>query len=151
MLSFFDNRRFTYGMTFLRGYFSHFDPNFLFLDKSIGKYHAPDMGLLYLFELPLILLGFYIMIARWGIGSAIIFWWILVAPVAAAFTLQLPHPVRTIVFLPTFSIMAAIGLVALVDSIRRRWKSNMAVRWLLFGVGICVIVASVMYYLLRSE
>src|SRR3972149_9730118 len=87
----FDNRRVTYAITFLRGYFSHFDPNFLFLDKSIDKYRAPDVGLLYLFELPFLLAGLYMLVRKWNSGSAVLFWWMIVAPVAAAFTLQLPH------------------------------------------------------------
>jgi 4-amino-4-deoxy-L-arabinose transferase-like glycosyltransferase len=114
----FDNRRFTYAITFLRGYFAHFDPNFLFLDKSIEKYRAPDVGLLYLFELPLIVVGGYMMIRKRSRSSAVIFWWIAAAPVAAAFTLQLPHPVRTLVFLPMFQLLSALGLVNIWQRIR---------------------------------
>jgi 4-amino-4-deoxy-L-arabinose transferase-like glycosyltransferase len=114
----FDNRRVIYAVTFLRGYLSHFDPNFLFLDKSIDKYRAPDVGLLYLFELPLLLAGIYMLVRKWDSASAALCWWILVAPVAAAFTLQLPHPVRTLVFLPTFQIVSAIGLMTIWDKIR---------------------------------
>lgn len=113
ILTIFDNRRLTYAVTFLRGYFSHFDPTFLFLDKSIDKYRAPDVGLLYLFELPLIITGLYMLVKKWSQGSAAIFWWIIIAPVAAAFTLQYPHPVRTLVFLPTFQIVSAVGLVTI--------------------------------------
>ena len=115
----FDNRGVTYAITFLRGYFSHFDPNFLFLDKSINKYRAPDMGLLYLFELPFIVTGVYMLVRKWSGGSAVLFWWVLAAPVAAAFTLQLPHPVRTLVFLPAFQILSAVGFVAIWNKFRR--------------------------------
>ena len=132
----FDNRRLVYALIFLRGYFVHFDPNFLFLDKSIEKFHAPVMGLLYLFELPLLLVGTYILVKRWSQGSAVIFWWLLVAPVAAAFTLQLPHPVRTLVFLPAFQIVSAVGLVAV-------WEKTRYAR-----VGILfIILLSFVYYL----
>ena len=128
----FDNRRITYTITFLRGYFAHFDPNFLFLDKSIEKYRAPDMGLLYLFELPLLLVGMYVFVAKWSKASGLLFWWILAAPVAAAFTLQLPHPVRTLVFLPAFQIIGAVGLARLA-----RWRALLT---LIIGI-------SVIYYL----
>jgi len=132
----FDNRRISYAITFLRGYFAHFDPNFLFLDKSIEKYRAPDTGLLYLFELPLILAGCYVLVKKWSKSSATIFWWILVSPVAAAFTLQLPHPVRTLVFLPAWQILSAVGFVASWEKLRR-------IRWIL----VAVIFVSVVYYL----
>ncbi len=131
-----DNRRVTYAITFLRGYFSHFDPNFLFLDKSIDKYRAPDVGLLYLFEFPILLAGAYVLVRKWSRSSAALFYWVIAAPVAAAFTLQLPHPVRTLVFLPVFQIISAVGLVAVWNKVRR-----------LRIMIIAVIVLSVVYYL----
>jgi len=132
----FDNRRVTYAITFLRGYFSHFDPNYLFLDKSIDKYRAPDVGLLYLFELPLLLAGAYILVRKWGQGSAALFWWVIAAPVAAAFTLQLPHPVRTLVFLPSFQIISGVGFITIWNKFRR-----------IHGVILLIIFLSVVYYL----
>jgi 4-amino-4-deoxy-L-arabinose transferase-like glycosyltransferase len=132
----FDNRRVIYAVTFLRGYFSHFDPNFLFLDKSIDKYRAPDVGLLYLFELPLLLIGLYMLVRKRDSASAILFWWILVAPVAAAFTLQLPHPVRTLVFLPALQIVSAVGLITLWEKLRHARI-----------VIILIILLSITYYL----
>lgn len=133
VLRIFDNRRITYVITFLRGYFAHFDLNFLFLDKSIEKYRAPDVGLLYLFELPLLLTGLYVLIKRWSGGSAVIFWWILAAPVAAAFTLQLPHPVRTLVFLPTFQIISAVGLMTIWN--KRLWLRIALVTFIALNVA----------------
>ncbi len=144
-LTLLDNRRITYGITFLRGYFAHFDPNFLFLDKSIDKYRAPDMGLMYLFELPLLLMGIYMLVSAWSKASAGLFWWIVVAPVAAAFTLQLPHPVRTLVFLPTFQILSAVGLVTLWNYVLNRVQAGK--KNLFVGVGILIISMSVLYYM----
>ncbi|MFH0749587.1 MAG: glycosyltransferase family 39 protein [Candidatus Gottesmanbacteria bacterium] len=118
--SFFHNRRFEYFIIFIRGYFSHFDLNFLFLDKAIEKYRAPGVGLLYLFELPLLCIGVYQLIRQWSKGSALLFWWIIISPVAAAFTLQLPHPVRTIVFLPVIQIIAALGAAEVLSKAKQR-------------------------------
>lgn len=132
----FDNRRITYSITFLRGYFSHFDPNFLFLDKSIDKYRAPDMGLLYLFELPLLLIGMYSLVRKWRQSSKVLFWWVIVSPVAAAFTLQLPHPVRTLVFLPSLQAISAVGLLIAWERYKR-----------IHGIYFLIIFLSVVYYL----
>ncbi len=132
----FDNRRISYVITFLRGYFAHFDPNFLFLDKSIEKYRAPDAGLLYLFELPLLFIGGYMLIRNRSKSTSAIFWWMIVSPVAAACTLQLPHPVRTLVFLPTFQIVSAVGLVMI-------WNRLSRIR----SIVVFVIFVSVVYYL----
>jgi len=55
----FNNRRVEYARTILYGYVTHFDPLFLFGERSEGKYHAPGVGLLYWYELPLLLIGAY--------------------------------------------------------------------------------------------
>ncbi|KKW11466.1 MAG: hypothetical protein UY49_C0001G0015, partial [Microgenomates group bacterium GW2011_GWC1_49_7] len=73
---------------------------------------------------------------KWSYSSSIVFWWMLTAPVAAAFTLQLPHPVRTLVFLPTFQIIAGVGLVTV-------WEKFQRIR----GVILLSIFLSVLYYL----
>ena len=43
-------------------------------------------------------------------SSRLILFWFLAAPIAAAPTTGLPHAIRTLVFLPTFQIMTAIGI-----------------------------------------
>jgi len=110
----FHNRRLQYAETFLRGYFSHFDLNYLFLDKSIERYRAPGVGLMYLFELPFLFIGLYQLFRKWSVGSGLILWWLIIAPVAAAFTLQLPHPGRTQIFLPALQIVTAVGIIETV-------------------------------------
>lgn len=140
----FDNRRLTYALTFLRGYFGHFDPNFLFLDKSIDKFRAPDVGLLYLFELPLLLTGAYMLVRKWSQGSAVLFWWMIVSPVAAAFTPPPPHPVRSLVFLPTFQIVCALGLITLAYILV---KKKTPVRYLIGALAVLGILLNVVYYL----
>ncbi|MCX6793684.1 MAG: glycosyltransferase family 39 protein [Candidatus Gottesmanbacteria bacterium] len=139
IFSLFHNRRFEYLQTFLRGYFSHFDLNFLFLDASIEKYRAPGMGLLYLFELPFLLIGVYTLIRRRSRSSVVIFCWLLAAPVAAAFTLQLPHPGRTLIFLPSLQIITAIGLVNTLKKMKRRY--------VLFACTILIMIVSILYFI----
>lgn len=143
LFSVFHNRRVEYVRTFLRGYFTHFDLNYLFLDKSIDKYRAPGVGLLYLFELPLLCIGTYQLIKKRLKGSVLIIWWLLAAPVAAAFTLQLPHPVRTLVFLPAFQIIAAVGLVGLLDVFRRNKK---VILYPLFIIVTVFMVGNIVYF-----
>ncbi len=140
----FDNRMLTYAETFMRGYFGYFDPNFLFLDKSIDKYRAPDMGLLYVFELPLFLGGAYMLIRKWSQGSAVLFLWMLASPVAAAFTVPPPNPVRSLVFLPSFQIVSALGLVTLVYILM---KKKMIIRYVLgIPVALCILLNVVYYF-----
>lgn len=108
-----DNRRINYLLTFANGYFSHFDLNWLFLTGDEGRHHAPGMGLLYLWELPFLLWGIYSLLFGKLPAKAklLIFGWILIAPVASAFSSGAPHAVRTLRALPMPQILIALGLL----------------------------------------
>ena len=109
-----DNRRVVYAKTILGGYLSHFDLNWLFIKGDLPRHVAPSMGLLYLFELPFILLGIYIFIfGNYDKKTKLfIFAWFLIAPIPASVTADVPHAVRTMNFLPTFQIFTAIGILS---------------------------------------
>lgn len=113
----FDNRRVTYVIAFISGYISHFSPNWLFLAGDEARHHAPDIGLLYLWDIPFLLTGAFFLLSQKGWQRLFIFWWFFVSPVAAAPTSGTPHAVRTIVFLPTFQIFISIGLVFIISRI----------------------------------
>ena len=141
--SLFHNRRFEYAMTFIRGYFAHFDLNFLFLDKSMERYRAPGMGLLLLFELPFLFIGLYQLFKSRSKESIFLFWWVIIAPIAAAFTLQLPHPVRTLVFLPVLQIITAVGLFQCIFWLKGN-KNLVGVG--ILGIGFVVLILNVTYF-----
>jgi len=108
-----ENRRIVYLKTIVSGYISHFDPNWLFITGDISRHHAPNMGILYLFEFPFILLGMYLLLFS-NVNKKtklLIFSWFLLAPVPASITTGVPHAVRTLNFLPTWQIFSAIGIV----------------------------------------
>lgn len=112
-----DNRRIVYAKTIVAGYISHFDLNWLFIKGDLSRHHAPNMGLLYLFELPLVLLGIYLLIFGKFDRKAklFVFSWFLLAPLPASITTGVPHAVRTMNFLPTWQIFSAIGLVGIIQ------------------------------------
>lgn len=108
----FDNRRLVWATTLFGGYISHFSLKWLFLEGDNPRHHVPDMGLLYLVELPFVLWGLYSLVTSWKERSyKLILVWFIFAPIAAAPTTGLPHAIRTLVFLPTFQIMTAIGIL----------------------------------------
>ncbi len=129
-----DNRRIVYAKTIVSGYISHFDLNWLFMTGDISRHHAPSVGLLYLFELPLILIGIYSLIfGKFDKKSKlIIFFWFLIAPIPASVTTGVPHAVRTLNFLPTWHIFSAIGLIALVLAIQK-FKKIIYVSYVFFA------------------
>ncbi|KKR34306.1 MAG: hypothetical protein UT63_C0003G0022 [Candidatus Gottesmanbacteria bacterium GW2011_GWC2_39_8] len=97
--------------TVLNNYMVHFSPDFLFINGDVPLHHAPDFGLLYFWEALFLITGFIVFFRKYlNSVSLILIAWFLVAPVPAAVTLQVPHAVRTELFLPTFQIFTAIGL-----------------------------------------
>jgi hypothetical protein len=128
----------------LKGYLEHYNPNFFFSEIVQGKYHAPGVGLLYLWELPFLLYGFHVLANRKGKGRYVLFLWFIFAPVAASPTINLPHPVRTLVFLPVIEVFVAVGLWGLCSRLTPIKKIS---HLLLFGFGAVVITSSCFYYL----
>lgn len=115
-----DNRRFVFAKTILSGYLSHFSLKWLFLTGDNPRHHAPDMGLLYFWELPFFLYGlFYLLKTRsQEPGTKLLFGWFLISPIAASVTTGLPHAIRTLVFLPTFQIFTGVGIMTILSSIK---------------------------------
>lgn len=139
-----DNRRVTYLKTITASYLSHFDLNWLFIKGDIARHHAPSMGLLYLWELPFLLIGIYSLI--FGSFSkktkALIFAWFLIAPIPASITSGVPHAVRTLNFLPTFQIFVALGILNVMYQV-----SSIKLRHLLFAFYLLLITFNFLYYL----
>ncbi len=147
----FDNRRLIYGITIISGYLSHFDLNWLFMTGDISRHHAPGMGMIYLFELPLILIGIYMLFfGDFDKNSKkLVFLWFLAAAIPASITTGVPHAVRTLNFLPTYQILSGIGLVAvffwLLDL---KYKiSFVKVKYIISAFCILLFIFNFSYYL----
>lgn len=107
---FFHGKKVKLFQTFFDNYFSHFDPGFLFSHADMPLHHAPGYGLLHRSEMVLLITGFLAYFHKYlSKKSSIIIAWFLLAPLPAAVTLQVPHAVRTELFLPTWQFFIAIG------------------------------------------
>ncbi|MEK7543320.1 MAG: glycosyltransferase family 39 protein [Patescibacteria group bacterium] len=141
----FDNRRIVWATTILDGYLSHFSFRWLFVTGDNPRHHAPDMGLLYLAELPFLLWGMMTVGKQGGKFSKIMIGWFLLAPVAASPTTGLPHAIRTLVFLPTFQVFTAFGVLQAL-----RWhednKRSFFIRLFTYSF-ILLFVINIMYFL----
>lgn len=138
-----DNRRIVWVKTIVSGYISHFSLRWLFLTGDNPRHHAPDMGLLYLVELPFLLYGLYVLVKTKGYGTEakLLIGWLLIAPVAASPTTGLPHAIRTLVFLPVFQMITAMGIVSLFSLLKGKMKWTLIV---ITSIGMCINIA---YYL----
>lgn len=140
----FDNRRIVWLQTVANGYLSHFSFRWLFITGDNQRHHAPGMGLLYLFELPFLLIGLYWTAKRTSILRNLLLPWFFVAPIAASVTTELPHAIRTLVFLPVFQVFVAVGLL---ESYRFIAGYDKWLRYVLFGTFIFLSIWNIAYFL----
>ncbi|MBI3576799.1 glycosyltransferase family 39 protein [Candidatus Gottesmanbacteria bacterium] len=114
-------------------YISHFKPQWLFSGSEREAHKIPNLGLLYIWEAPLILLGLFFL-WRWPVASRIrwvILLWLLAAPIPAAITTQAPHAMRSYTFLPMLQILGGLGLVGIIS----RGQRFVALAILFLAVG----------------
>lgn len=112
---FINNRRFVYILLPATAYISHFNPFWLAFNTSDEIFKAPGLGLLYFYELPLILLG---IIYLWKLRidkriKTVIFVWLFSSILPAAITTGFPHAMRVYQVLPVPHILAALGFMQL--------------------------------------
>lgn len=104
------NRRFVYLKTFLNNYLSHFNPNFLFINGDLSpRHHISSHGMLYLFQLPLVLWGAFCL-AKIPKKSYFLWLWLIASPLASALTIATPHAIRANLMVIPLTILSAIGL-----------------------------------------
>jgi 4-amino-4-deoxy-L-arabinose transferase-like glycosyltransferase len=138
-----DNRRFVWAKTIISGYLSHYSLSWWFINGDNPRHHAPDTGMLYLWELPFLFIGMYQLLKNKSKATWLIFSWFLIAPVAASPTTELPHAIRTLVFLPTFQIFTSLGIIRSFSTLK-----NNRTFWvtLLISAYTVFIVFNIAYY-----
>ncbi|MEK7517268.1 MAG: glycosyltransferase family 39 protein [Patescibacteria group bacterium] len=148
---FLDNRRIEFAKSVVSGYISHFDLNWLFVTGDIERHHAPNMGLLYLWELPFLLIGMYSLLFGPFDKKIKIFIisWFLIVPIPASVTSGVPHAVRALNFLPIFQIFTAIGVISFVVFMSNvKYKiANIRIEYLIFYMYILFLTFNILYYL----
>lgn len=116
------NNKLTYSWSeFVKNYFSYLSPQFLFTQGAGEPTYGmiPGRGVLYLIELPLILVSFYLLFKQkdWRL---IFFWiWVLISPIPASLARGIGyHANRVAVMMPAIQILSAYGLVKLLSLVR---------------------------------
>ena len=110
------NRRVLIAQTFLVNYLSHFDFNFLFVRGDDNpRHHIGGMGMLYLFQLPLVVFGLYRLIKRHDRSSIAIMGWLLISPLAASPASPAPHAVRALTMVIAFQVITAYSLTTILQ------------------------------------
>lgn len=140
---FFHNKPYGLSLLFLKNYFKHFSYDFLFTDNGLpDRYRVPQVGLLYIFELPLILLGVYVLFSRYRKQGIFLFIWILLVPIGSALTFDdIPNLQRTLFMIPALTIVSAVGLTKLWQYIL-----NIKYKKLFAGIILMIVLQNIFYY-----
>lgn len=106
------NRRILYSLSWVEKYTSHFNLNFLFINgDEVPRSKNPDMGQLYLLELPFLILGILSLLKIKNKHlQQLTFSFLLIAPIASSLTFQAPSALRALSMLIPLSILIALGL-----------------------------------------
>jgi len=133
----FHSPKILYAKLIFHQYLSHFDPTFWLFTADNPRHHVTEGGLLYYLDLPLMLIGLYFLLKLKNIRlSALIIIWILLVPIPASVTRDAPHSLRTAIFLPTFQILIAFGIIGLIDLLKsRKIVKTIFIIFLICGYG----------------
>lgn len=140
---FFHNKLSNVFLIFTSNYLDYFGLNFLFTKGGLPIWYSiPRIGLIYLVELPLILIGVYYLIRDRSIYSKIPLIWLLLGPVVAAITMDdVPNINRSIVMFPMLELIAAVGSIAIFNNL----KSNRRVVFLM--IVVILFLLNISYFL----
>ena len=139
---FFHNKPYNLMNEFVQNYLKHVSPEFLFSDKPFPeRYQIPSSSLLFLFQLPLILIGVFMIIKRNLRFGYFLFAWIAIVPIGSAFTFDdVPNLQRTLTMLPAIIIISSVGLYFFVT-----WSKRIMPILIIISVG--TIILSMFFYL----
>lgn len=101
-------------------YIGYFSFSFLFgphrSDGSVLNF--PTQGLLYIWQLPLILLGIFFLLKSFTNSSKLIFAWVLIAPIPASLTQDYMHAGRAQAVFPVLTIISAVGISFILSFVK---------------------------------
>jgi 4-amino-4-deoxy-L-arabinose transferase-like glycosyltransferase len=131
----FHNKITNIAFIFVKNYFDYFGFNFLFITGGFPLWYSiPRVGLLYLLELPFVLIGAYSLIKEKSAAFKIIIAWLLVSPMVPSITMDdVPNINRAIVMFPILDIVAGVGFLSFVKNFKYR-------RIAAFSVGLLLLI-----------
>ncbi len=107
-------------MDFVKNYFSHFSPNFLFLTGDTNpRSQIPGHGELYFWDIPFLLLGLIAIVRSKKMIYYLPFVLLLLAPIPAALTKESPHALRALLAAPALAVIAALGAGYICEYVKK--------------------------------
>lgn len=124
----------------------HFSPEFLFVKGDVPLHHAPGFGMMYYFDALFLLLGLTAFLKKYmDRYSLILPVWLLLGPLPAAVTYQVPHAVRAEIILPTLQIISALGAIEIFKLLKKDSHTFMLAGSIFFATCFTYGVGSYMH------
>lgn len=123
---------------FIDNYLSYFSLEFLFTKgaKEASYGMIPERGVLYLFELPFLILTFISLAKRWNKNFLPILVWLILAPIPAALSRGVGyHANRVAIMMPAIQIISAYGFFLFLSLIPKYKKM------IIFLVGLIIAIS----------
>lgn len=140
------NHRAVYGLAYVQHYLDHFNPSYLFTKGDVNpKFSIQDVGQMYLFDLPFLLLGILILFRKKEGYWWIIPLWLLIGLIPAGAARETPHALRTEAALPTYQILVAYGLIQAAMLLERS-PYKKAFKNLVYGIVAIVFFTNFLYF-----
>ena len=124
-------------------YLQYFDPSFLFfrgLDLTLNQ--IVDVGVAYLVELPIFIIGLSVVIRRRLFPKAL-WWWIIISPLPAGLTLNDYHPIRSLTLVLPLVMIITVGITSILDRLP-------LAKYLLVAAYLANFIFVADYYLLHT-
>lgn len=131
---------------FTRNYLTHFTPQFLFISGAPHKqHHVQNMGELYYFQAPFLLLGIFALFSFKNRFKGLLFAWLFLAFIPVAVTNDsIPHALRTLVAAPVYQLISGLGFIFSLKWIKKLRNSAK----IILGIALLIIIlVSFIYYL----
>lgn len=139
------NRRLAYAWAFVGNYLKHFSIDILFANGDRNPRHGVrGMGLLYLWELPLLIAGLYAIAKMTDKKKWIFLSWFLLGPIPASLSVESPHALRNLSTLPAFLLIETIGLSFILGKFKEKLSSPVIKS--LLAISIIIVAQNILTY-----
>lgn len=129
------------GGEFVKNYFSHFSPNFLFIrGDSNPRSQIPGRGELFWIDLPLFILGIVSILKNRKFYYYLPLIALVLAIVPAALTRESPHALRSLLAAPSLAVIATFGVGFLLNYFKNHGR-------VVFGIVAAAYILFFGYYL----
>jgi len=139
----FHNKFTNYSLTYISNYLDYFSGGFLFIKGGLPIwFNAEGMGLIYLTELPFLLIGLIALMKDKNKIYKIPLLWLFIAPIVAAVTIDdIPNVRRSLLMLPAFELISAFGFLY---ALKNRKK---IVKMLIVCISAIVLACNFFYFI----